>query len=275
MIYALRDVTCTVESIPLITASILSKKVAEGADGYIFDVKVGKGAFIKSLEEARVLAFQLVNISQMMGRKAISLITSMDNPLGFTIGNSVEVIEAIEILKGGGPKDVQTLSLTLAAEMLFMSQKVDSRKEGMIFLKEKIENGEALKKFVELIKFQKGNPEVINDYSLLITPKNRCQILSPLTGYISMLNAYKLALVVNQIGAGRRTTDSAINHSVGIVLKKKAGEYTLRGEVLADLLLDESSPPLEDLKDKVLDAIEFSDEEPEIKPLVIERIGAG
>jgi pyrimidine-nucleoside phosphorylase len=274
-IYALRDVTCTVDSIPLITASILSKKIAEGADGYVFDVKVGKGAFVKNLEEARMLAFQLVNICQMMGRKAISLITSMDQPLGYTVGNSVEVIEAIEVLKGKGAKDVTRLSLVLAAEMLYMANKVKHHKEGVQLLKEKLEKGEALIKFRQLIQKQKGNPEVINDYSLFKPPKSRCQILSPLTGYISEIDAFKIAAVVNKIGAGREKADSTINHSVGLILRKKAGEYTLRGEVLAELLLDQSSPPLKELKNELQQAFDFSDEEPEIRPLIIERIGAG
>jgi pyrimidine-nucleoside phosphorylase len=274
-IYALRDVTCTVDSIPLITASILSKKIAEGADGYVFDVKVGKGALIKNLEEARVLAFLLVNICQMMGRKAISLITSMDQPLGYTIGNSIELIEAIEILKGRGPKDVLRLSLVLAAEMLYMAEKVKRRKEGVQLLKEKMEKGDALNKFKQLIQWQKGNPEVINDYSLLNPPDNRYQVLSPITGYINEIDAFKLATLVNKMGAGREKADSTINHSVGLVLRKKVGEYTLRGEILAEILLDQSSPPLEELKNEALQAFDFSDEEPETKPLIIERIGSG
>jgi len=274
-IYALRDVTFTMDSIPLIIASILSKKLAEGAEGYVFDVKVGKGSFIKSLEEARVLAFQLVNICQRMGKKAVSLITSMDQPLGYTIGNSIEVIEAIEILKGKGAKDVLELSLTLSAEMLFMSQIVESRDAAVKLLKEKIKNGEALERFKQLIQHQKGNPEVINDYSLLPTPKSRYPVLSPSTGYINQIDAFQLAMVVSQLGAAREKADSPINHAVGIVLRKKVGEFTLRGEPLMELLIDDPSPPLKNLKNQVLEALEFSEEEPESKTLIIERIGAG
>lgn len=273
-IYALRDVTSTVASIPLITASILSKKLAEGADGYVFDVKVGKGSFIKSREEARVLAFQLVNICQMMGRKAVSMITSMDQPLGYTIGNSIEVIEAIETLKGRGAKDLLQLTLSLAAEILYMSQIFKSPQDVINLLKNKLNSGEALKKFRQLVQWQKGNPDVINDYSLLNTPKARYQILSPSTGYISEMDAFQLATVVNKMGAARDKADSPINRSVGILVRKKVGDYTLRGEPLIDLLLDEPSAPIENLKNQVLQAIDFSDEEPEDRPLIIERIGA-
>jgi pyrimidine-nucleoside phosphorylase len=270
-IYALRDATRTVDSIPLITASILSKKLAEGAEGYVFDVKQGKGAFMRTLDEARVLAYSLVSISERMARKATALITAMDQPLGMTIGNAVEVIEAFETLKGRGASDVVELTVALGEEMLLMTGAVENKEDARLVLEDKLASGEALSKMTEIIKAQGGNKAAVDDYSLLPRPKAWKEIESPAEGYISEIDSYRLALVVNKLGAGRATANSPIDRSVGIVLKKKVGSYASLGEPLMEVLYNEIEPGPE-LVGMALASFAFSEEPPSIPPLVRERI---
>lgn len=270
-LYALRDATRTVDSIPLITASILSKKLAEGAYGYVFDVKQGRGAFMKTLEEARVLAYSLVSVSERMGKRATALITAMDQPIGMTIGNAVEVIEAFETLKGRGASDVVELTLALGSEMLFLAGAVENKEDAKLILEEKLTSGEALSKMREIIAAQGGDETAVDDYSLLPKPKAGREIVSPTDGYISGIDSYRLAVVVNKLGAGRADTDAPIDRSVGIVLKKKVGTYASKGEPLMEILYNEIEPTPE-LVGMALASFAFSEERPSLTPLVRERI---
>jgi pyrimidine-nucleoside phosphorylase len=231
-LYALRDVTATVESIPLIAGSIMSKKLAEGIDGLVLDVKTGSGAFMKSLKKSQDLAKALVSIGKKMGKKVAALITDMSQPTGYAVGNSLEVIEAIETLKGRGPDDVNELTLNIGAWMLKLGGIVEKTEDGIKVLKKKIKNGDGLEKLRELIECQGGNPEVINDYSLF--PKARIvrEIKSSVSGYIQGIDTEKIGTAACILGAGRLKADSPVDPSAGLILKKKIGDKVEKGGTL-------------------------------------------
>lgn len=232
-IYALRDVTATVDNMSLIASSIMSKKIASGADGIVLDVKVGEGAFMKSPEDARSLAEEMVSIGKSVGRKTIAVISDMDQPLGYAIGNSLEVIEAINTLKGNGPKDLLELTLVLGSNMLMLAERVNSIEEGRKLLLENIENGKALDKLKEFVKEQGGDPSYIDDVEKFEKAKYTFEVKAETSGVISKIHAEALGIIAMELGAGRATKDSKIDLSVGIVLKKKRGEKVQEGETIA------------------------------------------
>lgn len=232
-IYALRDVTGTVESIPLIVSSILSKKLASGVDGIVFDVKCGNGAFMQTEKKAKELSKALIRICRRMKRKAVALITDMNQPLGEAVGNSLEVIESIEALKGKGPEDLLDVTLALGAEMLILSKKAKNRKEAKKKLKYAIESGVGLKKFEQIIKQQGGNHEVIHNYGLLPKAKYEIEVKSDRTGYVKSIQTKEIGLACCKLGAGREKTDDRIDPAVGFLIKKKVGDYVKRGEPMA------------------------------------------
>ena len=225
--YALRDATATVDSIPLIASSVMSKKLAAGADAIVLDVKCGRGAFVQTLDEAEALARALVAIGTNAGRETVAYITDMEQPLGRAVGNALEVREAIETLAGRGPKDLEALSLRLANEMLRMAA------AEMVDLKRLLSDGTALRKFAQLIDAQSGDPRVVDDASRLPTAAVQRPVPSGESGQVAAIDALEIGLCAKSLGAGRDRKDVAIDLAVGIVLDKKVGDAVQRGEPLA------------------------------------------
>lgn len=270
-IYALRDVTATVDNISLIASSIMSKKIASGADKIVLDVKVGDGAFMKNIEDARSLAKEMVSIGKMVERETIAVISDMNQPLGYAIGNSLEVIEAIEILKGNGPKDLLELSLTLASNMLILAKVTDNFEEGKKKLLQNIQNGKALRKFKEFVKAQGGNTDFIDDTNLFKRAKYVFNLKSEKSGIISKINSERLGTIAMDLGAGRETKESTINLNVGIVLSKKRGEAVEQGDILAKVYADDlkkGQEALEKLKDNIIISKEYIDDTPLIYEVI-------
>lgn len=232
-LYALRDVTGTVDNISLIASSIMSKKIAAGADGIVLDVKTGTGAFMKTLEDSFALAREMVGIGTHVGRKTVAIISDMDQPLGYAIGNAVEVKEAIETLGGAGAKDLLELCLTLGAYMLVISKIALSPEEGRNRLEETIRSGAALKKLKEFIAAQGGKAEMIDHPELLPSAASLIAVKSTKSGFIDRILADQLGLAALLLGAGRETKESPIDHAVGIVLRKKVNEAIYEGEEIA------------------------------------------
>lgn len=270
-LYALRDVTATVESIPLIAGSIMSKKIAGGANAIVLDVKTGSGAFMKEMEEARELAKTMVAIGEKVGRKTMAFITDMNQPLGYAVGNALEVKEAVETLRGNGPEDLRNLCIELGAGMLELAGRVGDLEEGRELLRKKLENGDALKKFTELIAAQEGNPEIVDDFNLLPKTDKKVELKAEQDGYISGIEALEVGISAMLLGAGRETKDSEIDLAVGIVLEKKVGDKVKKGETLAVLHVDDEKN-LEEAKSKLAAAFSYSKEKPEQKELIYEII---
>lgn len=233
ILYELRDVTSTVDSLPLIVASIMSKKIAGGAQGIVIDVKTGAGAFLPELEDSRRLAQSLVAIGSKLGRKMSALITDMSQPLGLMIGNALEVLEAIDTLRGQGPKDLADLCCELGAELLVFAGEAANRDEALRRLNESLSNGQALEAFRQLISQQGGNAAVIDDPSLLPRAARKVEARATTTGTISGLNALEMGRAANLLGAGRYTKEDAIDPAVGIELKLKVGDRVEEGDILA------------------------------------------
>ncbi len=233
ILYELRDVTSTVDSLPLIVASIMSKKSAGGAQGIVIDVKTGAGAFLPELEDSRRLAQSLVAIGSKLGRKISALITDMSQPLGLMIGNALEVLEAIDTLRGQGPKDLADLCCELGAELLVFAGEADTREEAMLKLKRLLENGQALDSFRQLISRQGGNAAVIDDLSLLPRAARKVEVRSNQSGTIASLNALEIGRAANLLGAGRYTKEDAIDPAVGIELNLKVGDRAEKNDILA------------------------------------------
>ena len=269
-LYALRDVTATVESIPLIASSIMSKKLAAGSKGIVLDVKTGSGAFMKTVEESENLAKEMVAIGKSAGRSVTAVITNMDIPLGDSVGNSLEVIEAIKTLKGEGESDLTEVCLTLAAQMLSMVTGEDE-KTCYSMAKGAIDNGLAINKLREMISAQGGNANVVDDYSLFKQPKYTAEIFSECDGYIEHTDAEKIGIASVILGAGREKKGDPIDPSAGIVLKKKTGDYVKKGEPLAVFYTDDEGK-IEGAKQEVLDAFTFGNERTQPQKLIYKII---
>ena len=239
--YALRDSTATVSSIPLIASSIMSKKLAEGADAFVFDVKVGNGAFMQKENEALLLAENLIQIAKRFGKKAVALITDMNEPLGEAVGNSIEAMEAIQVLKGKAPSDLMEVTLALSAHMLVFGKKAKNPKAAEKNLRQAIVTGRALEKFSELIKRQGGNPKVLDDYRLLPWAKHKLMVNSDKNGYVHSIDTMKIGLSAVKLGAGRAKMDSQIDPGVGFLIKKKVGDFVEKGESLAIVFANDVS----------------------------------
>ena len=257
-LYALRDVTATVDNMSLIASSIMSKKLASGADAIVLDVKVGDGAFMKTPETAKELAQEMVDIGKHLGRETIGVISDMDQPLGYAIGNSLEVIEAIELLKGNGPKDLLELTLTIGSNMLFCAKMAESEEEARKMLMENIENGKGLEKLKDFIKAQGGDITPIDDYSKFPQAKYVEKVTSPVDGYITKIHAEAFGLIAMELGAGRATKESKIDLAVGIVLNKKRGEKVNKGDVLA-YIHSNSEEKIEKARKSILENIGIED----------------
>lgn len=231
-LYSLRDVTATVPSIPLIASSIMSKKLASGADTILLDVKFGEGAFMKTPEEAEILAKTMISIGNKLGRDTRAIISSMEQPLGNAIGNALEVKEAIATLKDEGPEDFKELCMHAGSIMLMQGKIASSEQEARALLQENISNGKALEKLIQMVKAQGGNIEQIVHPETLPKAKKEIEFFSKEEGYIQRLNALELGTLAMQIGAGRRVKEDNINHAVGIVLNKKDGDFVQKGDLL-------------------------------------------
>ncbi len=270
-LYALRDVTGTIDNISLIASSVMSKKLASGADAIIIDLKVGDGAFIKTIDNAENLAHIMISAAKKMNKKIVVTISDMNQPLGNTIGNALEVKEAIAVLKGEGPKDLENLCLNLASQMLLLNGKCETTEHAQDVLKENLLNGKAYEKFEEWISIQGGNLEVIKNIDLL--PKSAIVLpyVSIYSGFIHELKAMEIGLASMKLGAGRENKDSHIDYGAGIVLKKKVGDEVRVGDVLAEVHTD--SRDLENKAKIHLDkAFVIKENQPNISPLILKTI---
>lgn len=234
-LYALRDVTGTVPSIPLIASSIMSKKIAAGADAIVLDVKTGDGAFMKTYEDAKALAHAMVQIGNNVGRKTMAIISDMSQPLGFAIGNALEVKEAIDTLKGNGPKDLMELCYTLGSQMIVLGNKAKSLEEARALLEEVVQNGKALDVFKKFITAQGGDASVVDDPSLLPQAKFQIELPAKQSGYVEKIEADDVGVAAMLLGAGRATKESTIDLAVGLVLHKKVGDSVKDGESLVTI----------------------------------------
>ena len=234
-LYSLRDVTATVNSIPLIASSVMSKKIAAGADAIVLDVKTGSGAFMKTVEESIELAKAMVEIGSQVGRDTVAVISGMDQPLGFGIGNALEVKEAIATLKGEGPEDLHELCLVLGAQMLVLGGKASTFEEGRAKLEAVISDGSAFAKFKEFVAAQGGRTDVLDQPELLPTVTRFAEVVSDSAGTVSAIEAEQIGIAAMLLGAGRETKESVIDMGAGIVLRKKVGDPVQAGEVLAVL----------------------------------------
>ena len=240
-LYALRDVTATVDSMPLIASSVVSKKIASGANNIILDVKYGSGAFMKTPENAVELSKLMVNIGKILNKSITAVVTSMEEPLGRAVGNSLEIIESIEFLKGNiKTGDVADLTYSFASIALLELGMFESMNEAKNHLVEIIESGKALEKFKELIIAQGGNPEVINNYDLFTLPSYKVEYESKKKGYLHSIDAYKIAYACKLLGAGRDKKSDPIDYSVGIYLNKKSGEWVEKGDILYTIYSNDS-----------------------------------
>jgi len=270
-LYALRDVTGTVQSIPLIASSIMSKKLAAGADCILLDVKVGSGAFMKTKEEALALANEMVDIGRAYGKKTAALITNMDVPLGCAVGNALEVAEAVDTLKGGGPEDFKELCLALAANMLALAGK-GGADECSALATDALASGRALDVFIKMVAAQGGDAAVIKETSLLPGAPFVREIAAGEDGYVARMDAEKCGIAAGILGAGREVKDSPIDHAAGIMLKKKPGDPVKKGETIAELHSSDENR-LSGAQAVFLSGIEYSDIKITAAPLIMGKTG--
>lgn len=271
-IYALRDVTGTVENLSLISSSIMSKKLAAGSDAIVLDVKCGDGAFMKTPEDASALGKTMCEIGQAAGKKTVALITDMNQPLGQAVGNSLEVIEAIETLKGQGPADITELSLRLAGTMIYVGGKASSVEEGDAMAKDALESGRGLDKLRQFIAAQGGNPQVVDDYSLFGPAKLSLDIVSDSYGFVQKIKAESIGLASQHTGAGRLRKEDPVDLSAGIYLHKKVGDKVAAGDVLATAYGNDQAK-LEIGAAEAMRAFVIGDDAPEKEALVKEVLG--
>lgn len=256
-LYGLRDVTGTVNSIPLIASSIMSKKIAAGSDAIVLDVKTGAGAFMKTMEDARELAHAMVKIGNNVGRRTMAVISDMSQPLGFAIGNALEVKEAIDTLRGNGPKDLEELCLALGRQMVFLADKASSLEEAEDMLKEVIHNGKALEKFREFLTNQGGDASVIDHPERLPQAAYRIEVLAKESGVVAEIVADAIGTAAMLLGAGRATKESTIDLAVGLLLNRKVGDKVKAGESLVTIHANREN--VDDVIQKIYDNIRIAD----------------
>ncbi|MBA2873324.1 pyrimidine-nucleoside phosphorylase [Thermaerobacillus caldiproteolyticus] len=255
-LYALRDVTATVNSIPLIASSIMSKKIAAGADAIVLDVKTGAGAFMKELDGAKQLAKAMVEIGKRVGRKTMAIISDMSQPLGYAIGNALEVKEAIDTLKGQGPDDLEELCLTLGSHMVYLAEKASSLEEARAMLEKAIRDGDALETFKTFLRAQGGDASVVDDPSKLPQAKYQFELEASEDGYVEEIVADEVGTAAMLLGAGRATKESTIDLAVGLVLRKKVGDEVKKGESLVTIY--SNTEHVDEVKQKLINSIRIS-----------------
>ncbi|MDF2629676.1 MAG: pyrimidine nucleoside phosphorylase [Symbiobacteriaceae bacterium] len=266
-LYALRDVTATVDSIPLIASSIMSKKIAGGADAIVLDVKTGSGAFMKTLDDAFRLAQAMVDIGRETGREVAAFVSEMDQPLGFAVGNALEVAEAIETLRGFGPKDLEDVCLALGSQMLRLAGVAPDAETARKMLTRALRNGAGLNKLIELVEAQGGDPSYIRQPVKLPRAPKVVPLLAAASGYVQSIEALEIGVAAMMLGAGRETKESVLDLSVGVVLRKKVGDQVEEGEALADLHVGDDSR-LAEVKQRLLAAYTIGAPEPPAHPLI-------
>ena len=269
-LYALRDVTDTIATIPLIASSIMSKKIASGSDCILLDVKYGDGAFMETKEQAEALAKAMIEIGQSLHKDTRAIISNMNQPLGKAIGNNLEVKEAIATLHGQGPEDLVDLCLQAGAIMLMQAKKVSNKEEGMKLLQLQIENGKAFNSLCAMVKAQGGDIAYLKDPSLFETSKEIIKVVSPKTGYIKNMNALDLGIVSMKLGGGRETKDSIIDMSVGLIVEKKIGDYVREGDVLVKVHTNTGLST--ELKEMIADSYLIIDQKVEKEPVIAKEI---
>jgi pyrimidine-nucleoside phosphorylase len=271
-IYALRDVTSTVENIGLICASIMSKKLAEGIDALVLDVKTGSGAFMQKEEDAVMLAEVMVDTAKRMEKKAVALITDMDQPLGRLAGHTHEVIESIEVLKGKGPKDLRDLSVELSAWMFFLGERTKSVEEGRRHAELMISSGQALEKFRDGARLQGGDEGVVDNYALLPGAKWRTEVKSDKSGYIFATNCMEFGVALAMLGGGREKKEDKIDPGVGLQFQKRIGDKVEKGEPLVTIFYN-SDAKLEEAQQRIAKAFRIEPAQPPDHPLVRRMVG--
>lgn len=269
-LYALRDVTATVDSIPLIAVSIMSKKLAAGSDGILLDVKTGSGAFMKTVEDSIALAKEMVSIGENAGKRTVALVTDMDIPLGHNIGNSLEVIEAVETLQGKGPEDLTSVCLSLAGNMLYLAGK-GTIEECEQMAKTAMEDGSALKRLIAMVKAQGGDTSVIEDTGRFAKAPFAQEVLAKESGYIIAMDTESCGIASAMLGAGRETKESEIDYSAGIILKAKVGDFVEAGQTIAVLYASDEKLFLA-AERKYQEALTIGKDKPVQKPLVYARV---
>ncbi len=266
-LYALRDVTATVDEMSLIASSIMSKKLASGSDAIVLDVKTGNGAFMKKYEDSVALAKAMVSIGNLAGKRTAAVITDMDQPLGFAVGNSIEVIEAIDTLKGKGPKDLTEVVFALGAQMLKLAGKADGREEAEALMQSVIDDGSALEKLAQLVRAQGGDASYVYDTSLFPGTAVTKEVRAETTGYVHRILAREVGSACMLLGGGRETKESSIDTSVGILLKKKNGDEVRQSDTLA-VIYGNDADKTEQAARQVASAYEISAEKKECPPVV-------
>jgi pyrimidine-nucleoside phosphorylase len=270
-IYALRDVTGTVESLPLITASIMSKKLAMGASGLILDVKTGSGAFMRIYQDSKALAQSLIAAAAGSGTKVEALITDMDRPLGIAAGNANEIVETIECLKGEGPADVMEVTRAQAERVLVMSRKYDEASANRA-LADALSSGAALEQARKWIAAQGGNPDIVDDYSLLAQPREVIEVKAPRSGFITAMDTYHAGMFTVHLGAGRKKADDVIDYAAGVMFDRRTGDEVRAGDTIARIQLGTSRHDEEELRARYLSFVTIGDEQPPERPLVHEHL---
>ncbi len=271
-LYALRDVTATVESIPLIASSIMSKKLAEGIDALVLDVKVGRGAFMKTRAGARELAAALIGIGRGFGKRVTALLTAMDQPLGLAVGNALEVVEAIELLRGGGPADLRELTVELTAEMLLLAGVAAELPEARAAVAAAIADGRGLARFREIVIAQEGDPRAIDDPSRLPRAPRVIPVPAPAAGVVEAVDAEAIGLAAMALGAGRARVEDRIDPAVGVVLRRKVGERVEAGEPLCDVHRGDAGEPQDAIAARLAAAWRIGPGPVAAPPLVLERM---
>ena len=270
-LYALRDVTATVESIPLITASIMSKKIAEGIDALVLDVKTGRGAFMKTVEESRRLARSLVDTGNRSGVRTEAVITAMDAPLGHAVGNALEVIECVETLKGRGPTDLESLSVWLAARMVLAAGLAPTPADAEAKVRRALTSGAGVEKWREVVAQQGGDPRTVDDYRLMASVNTRHLVRAPRGGYLSALDAELVGRATVALGAGRNKVDDVVDPAVGAMVLAHPGDELKAGDPILELHYRREGD-LGAALDLLSRAIEMSDEPPVLMPLIVEQV---
>jgi pyrimidine-nucleoside phosphorylase len=272
-LYALRDVTATVESIPLIASSIMSKKLAEGIDGLVLDVKVGSGAFMKRLEDGERLARALAAIGRGMGKRVVALLTGMDQPLGRAVGNALEVKEAVELLHDDGPRDLKEVTLELAAEMVLLAGRAEGLEAARAQVREVVGDGRAFLKLCQIVEAQGGDPDTLADLSLLPAGKGTLDVRAPARGTVQAIDAEAIGLAAVALGAGRARLEDPVDHGVGLLVHRKVGDRVEAGEPLCTVHFgDRGAEPPEAVADRVLRAYQIGEQELPPEPLILARI---
>lgn len=270
LIYALRDVTATVESIPLITGSIMSKKLAEGIDGLVLDIKTGSGAFMREMKDAKKLAESLISTAKSFNKKVIGIITDMNQPLGNYVGNWLEVVESVQALQGKEIKDLMKVTHMLSGAMIHLGEKADSIDEGVDISKQMVASGKAFDKFIEIVKLQGGEISILKDLSKYQKSKFSEKIIAPQNGYFESINNYEVGMAALELGAGRFTKDDIIDPKAGIIFYPKVGDKIKKGDLIAELFTDQKSK-IDDAKNRINKSLKLSDN-PTSRPKLIKKI---